>query len=367
MSRSGPGFLRGGEHTGDLLTPHWQELRPLPVNASHQSLRSRRSQYEFQPFSRSPDFTPRNRSSSPPQSPLGHTPLSGLGIQNLSASRSLPPPVEQNNNSPFTRALPTPPLGMHSGLAQMTIGSTQSLQGTMKSIPIINETEISGSEDGFDTSGLRTTVHISPDNCFVRCPKITFLVDPEGGNDSPGGRALECQICRVSTLPLILRPASSPKIKSDTRPAILPCGHVFGHRCLSQVATLARRLPVLPLEIAASRLQPPGGAARRRLQFHIPPTADVARRRRGRGSLPQVSRAAARGSRNRQVPPAQEGVQGGPRCLAGLWRCARSQSHGGGASRLRRARLREQRRETHARSRGMTNGGYASRYPNGVA
>ncbi|KAK8868882.1 hypothetical protein PGQ11_007460 [Apiospora arundinis] len=234
ISSPRPRFPEGGEHTGDLLTPHWQELRPLPVNASHQSLRSRRSQYEFQPFSRSPDFTPRNRSSSPPQSPLGHTPLSGLGIQNLSASRSLPPPVEQNNNSPFTRALPTPPLGMHSGLAQMTIGSTQSLQGTMKSIPIINETEISGSEDGFDTSGLRTTVHISPDNCFVRCPKITFLVDPEGGNDSPGGRALECQICRVSTLPLILRPASSPKIKSDTRPAILPCGHVFGHRCLAK-------------------------------------------------------------------------------------------------------------------------------------
>ncbi|KAK8105737.1 uncharacterized protein PG998_003790 [Apiospora kogelbergensis] len=121
---------------------------------------------------------------------------------------------------------------MHSALPQVTIGSTGPLQGAMKSIPIISETEISDSENSFDTLGIRTAVNISPDNCFVRCPKITFLVGSDGGTNRPGAHAMECQICRVSTLHL--RPASSPKIKSDTRPAMLPCGHVFGHRCLAK-------------------------------------------------------------------------------------------------------------------------------------
>ncbi|KAK7927588.1 hypothetical protein PG985_004586 [Apiospora marii] len=104
----------------------------------------------------------------------------------------------------------------------------------MKSQPTISHTEVSGFEESFHTPGSNIATDIAPRNCFVRCPKITFLIGPEGGDydASAGEHALECQICLVSKLEI--RPASSPKIKSDTRPAILPCGHVFGHRCLAK-------------------------------------------------------------------------------------------------------------------------------------
>ncbi|KAK8128070.1 hypothetical protein PG984_009178 [Apiospora sp. TS-2023a] len=100
----------------------------------------------------------------------------------------------------------------------------------MKSQTIVSYTEVSEHEETYPTPASPASniaTDIAPINCFVRCPKITFLAGPEGGE-----HALECQICLISRLEI--RAASSPKIKSDTRPAILPCGHVFGHRCLSK-------------------------------------------------------------------------------------------------------------------------------------
>ncbi|KAK7956624.1 uncharacterized protein PG986_005846 [Apiospora aurea] len=102
----------------------------------------------------------------------------------------------------------------------------------MKSTSIISQTEISSPEESLTTPGPRTVTDISPNNCFVQFPKIAFLVDSEGDGGIISEPVLECQICLVSRLEL--RPASSPKIKSDTRPAILPCGHIFGHRCMAK-------------------------------------------------------------------------------------------------------------------------------------
>ncbi|KAK8090588.1 hypothetical protein PG994_000093 [Apiospora phragmitis] len=102
----------------------------------------------------------------------------------------------------------------------------------MKSTSIISQTEIRSPEESVTNTGPRTVTGISPDNCFVQFPKIAFLVGPEGDDGIASEPVLECQICLVSSLHL--RPASSPKIKSDTRPAILPCGHIFGHRCLAK-------------------------------------------------------------------------------------------------------------------------------------
>ncbi|KAK8080120.1 hypothetical protein PG997_007938 [Apiospora hydei] len=102
----------------------------------------------------------------------------------------------------------------------------------MKSTSIISQTEIGSPEESLTHPEPRTVTDISPNNCFVQFPKIAFLVGSEGDGRLTSEPVLGCQICLVSRLDL--RPASSPKIKSDTRPAILPCGHIFGHRCLAK-------------------------------------------------------------------------------------------------------------------------------------
>jgi hypothetical protein len=59
-----------------------------------------------------------------------------------------------------------------------------------------------------------------PSESYIPCPKITFLIDKP--------RNLMCQICYESRLDL-----RTDRIwLADRTPAILPCGHVAGLRCL---------------------------------------------------------------------------------------------------------------------------------------
>jgi hypothetical protein len=57
---------------------------------------------------------------------------------------------------------------------------------------------------------------------FFPCPKITFLVDQPLN--------LECKLCHVTNLTF----RSDTLGISDRTPAILPCGHLAGFRCLKK-------------------------------------------------------------------------------------------------------------------------------------
>ncbi|KAK4103687.1 hypothetical protein N658DRAFT_505346 [Parathielavia hyrcaniae] len=57
---------------------------------------------------------------------------------------------------------------------------------------------------------------------YIADPKYTFLFGPTPNDD------LTCAICTQS--PLTLPWSREPSRDSD--PSLLPCGHVFGHRCL---------------------------------------------------------------------------------------------------------------------------------------
>lgn len=57
---------------------------------------------------------------------------------------------------------------------------------------------------------------------YIPCPKITFLIDRPDD--------LGCEICQVSKLQFRTSDHGFP----DSTPAILPCGHIAGHRCLQE-------------------------------------------------------------------------------------------------------------------------------------
>ncbi|KAK4126215.1 hypothetical protein N657DRAFT_567170 [Parathielavia appendiculata] len=59
-------------------------------------------------------------------------------------------------------------------------------------------------------------------SCFVPDPRYTFLFDPTPREN------LICAICTESHLSV---PWSWAAIR-DSNPSLLPCGHVFGHKCL---------------------------------------------------------------------------------------------------------------------------------------
>lgn len=65
----------------------------------------------------------------------------------------------------------------------------------------------------------------SPAECFLPHPKITFLVDRP--------RGLVCQICKVSSLS-VRSERDAGLLDDDCTPAVLPCGHVAGARCLEE-------------------------------------------------------------------------------------------------------------------------------------
>ncbi|KAK8051559.1 hypothetical protein PG993_002944 [Apiospora rasikravindrae] len=158
---------------------------------------------------------------------------------------------------------------MCSALPQLSIGSTR---GTRKSTSIISQTEISSPEEGLTTPGPRNATDISPNNCFVQFPKIAFLIGSESDGGITSEPVLQCQICLVSRLHL--RPASSPKIRSDTRPAILPCGHIFGHRCLAKWLRTHDACPCCRLRlrraVCGHRVEP--RVVDSSSIFHLPPT-----------------------------------------------------------------------------------------------
>jgi hypothetical protein len=58
-------------------------------------------------------------------------------------------------------------------------------------------------------------------NNYVENARVTFLIDDA---------RIVCEICFESEL-VVSRPRSNIR---DETPAILPCGHVFGHKCISE-------------------------------------------------------------------------------------------------------------------------------------
>ncbi|KAK6210478.1 hypothetical protein LQW54_006225 [Pestalotiopsis sp. IQ-011] len=69
-------------------------------------------------------------------------------------------------------------------------------------------------------SSKATRKDVPPDTNFIPNPMVTFLVDEVG--------SLTCQLCEETVMTL-----SNPTCKlTDTQPALMPCGHVAGSRCL---------------------------------------------------------------------------------------------------------------------------------------
>ncbi|KAK3688570.1 hypothetical protein B0T22DRAFT_157838 [Podospora appendiculata] len=76
--------------------------------------------------------------------------------------------------------------------------------------------------------------------CFIPCPRLTFLIHKPDN--------LVCQICQETRLTFASHRNTTTEW-ADNTPAILPCGHVFGFRCLERWLQISNTCAICRLAI----------------------------------------------------------------------------------------------------------------------
>ncbi|KAK4193846.1 hypothetical protein QBC35DRAFT_7874 [Podospora australis] len=128
---------------------------------------------------------------------------------------------------------------------------------------------MSGSQQQQFIDGLPRKDRREEHGCYVPDPAWTFMYDPKAPNFK-----VTCIICQESELTIPYR-GPSRTMDDDTVPCLLPCGHMFGQKCLARHLAVNQNCPSCRLSLTHPgcghkiRMRPLENATR---FWHLPAT-----------------------------------------------------------------------------------------------
>lgn len=230
-----------------------QEEHPRPRRTDPQS-RAHPSEWHFTPLpaephpvppAQAPHLPPAQAHPLPLAEPLDWTLMEPPAeIHHIPAAEARPPPQQPRNPTQVEATAPifraeAPPFQPATVLAEET-PPFQPAEQSAAAAPPEHASPQPEQPSPRPASAERRSSERPSHNNYVENPRVTFLLEDA---------LITCEICHESELTLT-RPHASIR---DETPAILPCGHVFGLKCINEWLEAHSTCPTCRLELRHKR------------------------------------------------------------------------------------------------------------------